>query len=123
MPERGKFHGIYIITENDILSVAGVYDEWKEPGTGELFSTFSIITTDANEMMAEIHNSAKRMPAILDKKSESGWIDKSSSLEDLLNLLKPCPSEFLKAHTVSPLVNDRSADRNTPDVIRAFNYN
>jgi putative SOS response-associated peptidase YedK len=109
--------------ENDILSVAGLYDEWKEPGTGELFSTFSIITTEANEMMAEIHNSAKRMPAILDKKSESGWIDKSSSPEEYLTLLKPCPSGFLRAHTVGPLVNDRSADRNTPDVIREFEYN
>ena len=58
-------------SENEILSIAGLYDEWIENNTGEVFSTFSIITTDANDLMAEIHNSAKRMPAILDKSSET----------------------------------------------------
>ena len=56
--------------ENEILSIAGIFDEWIETSTGEIFSTFSIVTTDANEMMAEIHNSARRMPVILDKASE-----------------------------------------------------
>ena len=57
--------------ENDILSIAGIFDEWTETGTGEKYSTFSIVTTDANDMMAEIHNSARRMPVILDKASET----------------------------------------------------
>jgi putative SOS response-associated peptidase YedK len=108
--------------ENQILSFAGLYDEWIENNKGEVFSTFSIITTDANDLMAEIHNSAKRMPVILDKSLENKWIDMSTSPVDALGMLKPCPSELLKAHTISPLVNDRSANRNTRDVISPFNY-
>jgi putative SOS response-associated peptidase YedK len=109
-------------SENEILSIAGLYDEWIENNTGEVFSTFSIITTDANDLMAEIHNSAKRMPVILYRSAETGWLDLSTTSADALNLLKPCPSEILKAHTISPLVNDRTSNRNTPDVILPFNY-
>jgi putative SOS response-associated peptidase YedK len=110
-------------TGNEILSFAGLYDQWTESDTGEIFNTFTIITTSANDMMAEIHNSARRMPAILDKKSESLWIDLSLSSTDALSLLKPSPSEILTAHTVGPLVNDKSANRNSPEVIRPYNYN
>ena len=108
---------------NEIISFAGLYDEWTSNNTGETLTTFTVITTSANEMMAEIHNSAMRMPAILDKKSESLWIDLTASSTELMNLLKPSPSEILAAHTVGPMVNDKSANRNTPEVIRPYNYN
>jgi putative SOS response-associated peptidase YedK len=109
--------------ENDILSIAGLFDNWIETKTEEMFSTFSIITTDANDLMAEIHNSARRMPVILNKTSETIWTDQSSPLDDVLHVLGPCPSEILKAHTVSPLINDRGANRNTPEVIKPYSYN
>jgi putative SOS response-associated peptidase YedK len=108
--------------DNDILSIAGLFDEWIESNTGGKFSTFTIITTDANDLMAEIHNSAKRMPVILDKASETIWTEQSSSLNDVLTLLRPCPHEILNAHTISPLINDRSIDRNTPEVIKPYVY-
>jgi len=106
--------------DNEIMSLAGVYDTWVETRTGEMVSTFSIITTEANELMAEIHNSKKRMPVILDKTIENRWISLSTSSEEALALLKPCPSEFLKAHTIGKLINNRSADRNTPEIIHPF---
>jgi len=109
-------------SENEILSIAGIYDDWIEDRTGEVFSTFSIVTTEANELMAKIHNSGKRMPVVLSKTSESKWIDLSTSQSEALDLLIPCPSENLKAHTISPLINSRSSDRNTPDVIQPYNY-
>jgi putative SOS response-associated peptidase YedK len=109
-------------SENEVLSLAGLFDEWTESRTGEVFSTFSIITTEANDMMAEIHNSAKRMPAILDKAAETGWLNLSTSPEDALGLLKPCPPEILKAHTISALVNDKTSSRNTPEVILPYKY-
>lgn len=108
---------------NDILSIAGLFDEWIESNTGQKFCTFSIVTTDANDLMAEIHNSARRMPVILNKASEAIWTEQTSSLPDVLQILGPCPSEILKAHTVSPLVNDSGVNRNTPDVIKPYSYN
>jgi putative SOS response-associated peptidase YedK len=109
-------------TENEILSIAGIYDEWIESDTGEVFSTFSIVTTGANDLMAHIHNSGKRMPVILNKTSETRWIDLATSETEALSLLNPSPSEILKAHTISPLINDRAANRNTPEVIKPYFY-
>ncbi len=117
-----KFPWYIYHSENEVLSIAGIYDEWIENDTGEVFNTFSIVTTEANDLMAGIHNSGKRMPVILKKTSESRWIDNSISQEDALSLLTPCPSEILMAHTISPLINSRSSDRNTPDLIKPYNY-
>jgi len=105
-----------------IFSIAGLYSEWTQNSTGEVISTFSIITTDPNEMMAEIHNSKKRMPAILNRTDEKKWIDLTVSSTDALGMLKSCPEEMLKAHTVSPLVNDRNSNRNSPEVIKPYIY-
>jgi len=113
----------YIYSSDDeILTLAGLFNDWVETRTGEVISTFTIITTDANEMMAEIHNSKKRMPAILGRSDEKKWIDTSTALSEAYEMLKPCPSKILKAHTISPLINDRNTNRNTPELIRPFNY-
>lgn len=106
----------------EVMSIAGIYDDWVESETGEVLSTFSIVTTVANELMAEIHNSGKRMPVVLDNISENKWIDISMPLDEALKLLSPCPSEDLKAYTISRLINNKSVDRNTPDVIKPYTY-
>jgi putative SOS response-associated peptidase YedK len=113
----------YIYRADDgILSFAGLSDEWVETTTGEMFSTFSIVTTDANELMSGIHNSAKRMPVILDRNTELQWIDIELNKMEALELLKTCPSEILNAHTISGLVNKKTSDRNTPEVIKPFKW-
>jgi putative SOS response-associated peptidase YedK len=110
------------LPDNEIITLAGLYSEWTHSDTGEILLTFSIVTTEANELMTEVHNSGKRMPAILDRSNEKKWIDLSLSSSEALDLLKPYPSNKMKAHTISPLVNNKSADRNTPEVIRPFDY-
>src|SRR5262249_43553156 len=44
------------------FGIAGIWENWKEPASGEWIRTFAIITTDSNELVAEIHD---RMPVIL----------------------------------------------------------
>lgn len=109
-------------SEDGILSLAGLYDQWTFDRTGEVFNTFTIITTEANEMIAEIHNSTRRMPAVLEPHEEKLWIDISASEEDVRSLLKPARPDILKAHTVSPLVSSRTAEKNIPEVIRPYQY-
>ena len=104
----------------EIFSIAGLFDHWVETTTGETFNTFSLITTDANDLLAVIHNSKKRMPVILDRNDEKKWISRETSFDEAHSLLKPCPSEILRAHTISNLVNNKSANRNTPEVIRSY---
>ncbi|MCU0472643.1 MAG: SOS response-associated peptidase [Bacteroidales bacterium] len=119
---REKIPWYIYSSENEIFAIAGIWSEWVRSSTGEVLRTFSIITTDANDLMAEIHNSKKRMPAILSKSEEKRWIDLSLTSSDAFQMLKPCPSDQLKAHTISPLVSNKSANKNTPEVIKPYNY-
>jgi putative SOS response-associated peptidase YedK len=103
--------------DEEIFSIAGLYDIWVETSSGEIFNTFSVITTDANDLLAVIHNTKKRMPVILDRNNEKRWINPDTSPNEANSMIKPCPSEILKAHTISNLVNNKTANRNSPEVI------
>ncbi len=107
---------------NEIMSLAGLYDEWTSSETGNKVNTFTILTTNANELMAGIHNSAMRMPVLLEQSAERRWLDLNTPAGELNKMFNPVPSETLRAHTIGPLVNSKNADRNTPDVIRPFRY-
>jgi len=106
-----------------IMSLAGLFDRWTESRTGEVIDTFTIITTEANEMLAEIHNSKKRMPVVLNADSEKLWLDQTASRDELTSCLKPSSADMLKAHTISPLVSSKTADKNTPGLISPYQYN
>jgi len=119
---KGKIPWYIFSADGQILSLAGLFSEWVQSSTGEVLSTFTVITTEANVMMSDIHNSKKRMPAILNTEDEKKWIDLSLEFHEACNLLKPAGEDFLKAHTISPLINNRTADRNTPDIVKPYNY-
>jgi putative SOS response-associated peptidase YedK len=51
-----------------------LWSKWIDPLSGILRGTYTILTTEANPLMAEIHNSKKRMPVILDVSAEEEWL-------------------------------------------------
>jgi len=109
--------------DDDFFSFAGLWSEWANPLTGEVSHTFSIITTEANELMAKIHNTKKRMPAILGIENEKKWLDSNLEIDTFDTLLKPVDSKLLKVYTVSPLVSQTKQNRNVPEVLSPYNYN
>lgn len=62
------------LRKQDYFFMAGIWQPWKDVETGEYIETFSIITTAANPLMAQIHNSRKRMPAILTEELAYEWL-------------------------------------------------
>jgi putative SOS response-associated peptidase YedK len=68
-----KFPFFIRMKETEIFSMAGIWNVWQHPN-GELKTTFSILTTEANETMAYIHNSKKRMPIMLRPNDEDLWL-------------------------------------------------
>ncbi len=60
--------------QNSLFTFAGLYSEWNNPTNGEKVKTYSILTTEANDLMSSIHIK-KRMPIILDQKDEQLWIE------------------------------------------------
>lgn len=73
---KGKEKQQYLITldKDEPFAFAGIYSDWVNKETGEVLKTYSIITTEANELMAEIHNNKKRMPVILTSENEKLWL-------------------------------------------------
>lgn len=75
----GKQKQKYLLQPNDqeIFAFAGIYSTWTNPETNELINTYSILTTEANELMSEIHNNKKRMPVVLRKEDRQNWLSGS----------------------------------------------
>lgn len=71
-----------------IFSIAGIHDTWLDPSTGAFEQTFTILTTEANQLMAEIHNSKKRMPLILSLDEEEAWLKGTLVLKQLYHRAK-----------------------------------
>jgi putative SOS response-associated peptidase YedK len=89
------------------MSVAGIWETWK-PGTPRERSSFSILTTAANETMRDIHD---RMPVILGRADENEWLDPEiHEPQELQRLMKPCPGNWLETVEVSTLVNSSKND-------------
>ena len=65
----------------DLFAFAGIYSKWFNSNTGNIVNTFSIVTTEANPLMAEIHNIKKRMPIILKKEDEQRWLQHENQNE------------------------------------------
>lgn len=66
----------YMITvaQQPYFYMAGIYQPWTDRETGETMNTFAIITTAANSLMGQVHNTKKRMPTILTEDLASEWI-------------------------------------------------
>ena len=110
----GKQKVPYFIHREDNLpfTLGGIYNEWGDEDTGELFHTYSVITTPANELMGTIHNNKKRMPAIIDEKDWEQWLDPKQQPQDLLN---PFREGFLFAHEISKNITKKGVDTNVPE--------
>lgn len=63
------------IKDHNIFSLGGIYSIWTNPDTGIQYRTYSIVTTSANELMSEIHNTKQRMPICLHKDIHEKWLE------------------------------------------------
>jgi len=106
----------FTMHDNQPFSMAGLWDRWISPDKEEL-ATFTIITTNANDLVSQYHN---RMPVIFERASEQVWLDTKEHDQDrLLSLLKPYPAERMDHYEVSTLINSPRND--IPDCIRDIN--
>lgn len=58
-----------------------IYSQWLDNTTGVTRNTYAIVTTEANELMAEVHNIKKRMPIILKQENELKWLQHANYKE------------------------------------------
>jgi putative SOS response-associated peptidase YedK len=92
------------------FALAGIWEYWRDPQTGEDIRSFAIITCEPNEMMAVIHD---RMPVLLQSEDYQRWI---SSAEDPHDLLKPFPAGQMAMWKIGRNVGTPKND--SPDIIK-----
>lgn len=88
------------------FAFAGLCEYWKDEKGKELKS-FTIVTTDSNKLVGEIHN---RMPVILEPQGEKKWLDPKAKIEDVEKIMKPFPTQKMEAYPISTLVNNPRND-------------
>ena len=91
------------LVDGNLFAFAGLWDRWKDKATGQPMETYTIITTDPNELLEPIH---KRMPVILSPQDYSRWLDPGEPSQLPIDLLRPYPAEEMRAWKVSAAVGN-----------------
>ena|SRR5437879_6217641 len=89
--------------DGELLVLAGLLGHWTDEMTGEIVPAVTILTTEPNGLLREIHN---RMPVVLPRSSWGRWLDPDAGADDVAGLLAPCRDDLLRVRPVSTLVND-----------------
>jgi putative SOS response-associated peptidase YedK len=109
--DKGKEAYRIITTDQEIFTIAGLWDKWTSP-EGETIHSFTLITQEPNKTVAKIHD---RMPAILNKELEEMWLAEDLNPRELISMIHPYPDAHMKAYKVSSRVNN--ARNNDPSLI------
>jgi putative SOS response-associated peptidase YedK len=97
----------YYFTRRDgqVMTVAGVRDEWTDKASGEKLKSCTMLITAPNQFVAEVHD---RMPVILDAKDFEQW--ERGDVNDATALMRPAAGDVLQMWPVSRRVNSSRAD-------------
>ncbi|TJY43243.1 SOS response-associated peptidase [Cohnella pontilimi] len=96
-----------VLKGGGLFSMAALYETWTAPD-GRKVSSFAIVTTEPNRLMADIHD---RMPVILRPEDEALWLDRNvQDPEPLKRLLVPYPAGEMDAYEVDKRVGSPAHD-------------
>jgi putative SOS response-associated peptidase YedK len=101
------------LKDGGLMALAGLWENWRDPSSGERVRSFAIVTTEPNELCADLHN---RMPVVLAPEAWPPWLGEEPADEaQLKSLLVPYPSGGMIAWPVSKRVG--SVKNNDPSLI------
>ncbi len=93
-----------------LLTAAGLWDQWHNKETGERIKSCTMIITQPNDFIAEVHD---RMPVLLKPEQFDHWLSGAMGVDEL----KPAPNDYLQRWPVSKRVNSSKADKDDPSLI------
>ena len=98
--------------------MAGLFESWRGSATEAPRTTFTILTTAANEDMEGLHD---RMPCLLNREDHDRWLDvEHDDMDAVAALLRPAPAGTLEHHRVSQRVGNvrnEGPELLTPDTL------
>jgi len=110
--DTGKQPYAIALADRGIMALAGLWENWKS-SAGEWVRSFAIVTTEPNELCAQLHN---RMPVVLAPEGWPTWLGEEPADDAQLKaLLAPYPSDGMIAWPVSARVG--SVKNNDPSLI------
>ena len=105
------------VADQNYFYMAGIWQPWTDKETGETMDTFAIVTTRANSLMEQIHNTKKRMPTMLTEELAWEWIMSDLSEERIKEIAAyQIPSAALSAYTI------QKSFKAAEDPLEAFTY-
>jgi putative SOS response-associated peptidase YedK len=106
----GKQPYYFTARDGSPLTIAGLWDEWKDVESGERLKSCTMIITAANDFVSRFHD---RMPVLLQPKEFEPWLTGNAGTE----LLRPAANDYLQTWPVSRKVNSWRAPDDDPMLI------
>jgi putative SOS response-associated peptidase YedK len=92
----------FSLPDTPLFAFAGLWDAWKDPN-GNWLQSFTIVTTEANELMSSVHT---RMPVILHPRDYDRWLTRGDPSQPPIDLLRPYESEAMRMAEANPRVGN-----------------
>jgi putative SOS response-associated peptidase YedK len=104
--------------------LAGIWQPWFDTESKTTTNTFAIVTTTANSLMKQIHNSKERMPTILPGNLAEAWLFNDLADQEILDIANyqvasaemiatPLDKDFLKKQNP----HERTVYNEVPDLV------
>lgn len=114
----------FILKDREVFAFAGLWSQWKSRDGSQVYRSFTIMTTVANQIVGKVHDPKFRMPVILERDDEKLWLDKQLSPGELLQFCVPYPDDKMEAYRVSSDINStvvKGIINNKPELILPIN--
>lgn len=99
---RTKQPYCFEVNRGETFAFAGLWDRWNGPG-GSPLETCTILTTNANSLLADIHD---MMPVILRSEDYDLWLDPGFQRTDAIaDLLRPYEAGLMNRYPLSTRIN------------------
>jgi putative SOS response-associated peptidase YedK len=115
---RGQAYPYFVrVKDKEVFYIAGIWQPWTDRESGERMTTFALVTTKANQLIAQVHNKRKRMPVVLTDELSEEWMQKDLDEKRIRAIATfQYPSEDMEAWTI------RKDFREASDPMEYFKY-
>jgi putative SOS response-associated peptidase YedK len=102
--KKPKFE--FTVRDRKLFGMAGLWAPWKNPKTNQWEDTFAIVTVEANETTAPVHN---RQPAILAPRDYQEYLENTE--RPPIHLLRVFPDDEMRAEEIDqePISNEQAS--------------
>ncbi len=88
--------------DGNLLWVAGLTEYWTDRDTGEIVHSFTILTQDAYDEIADIHS---RMPVLMNREGWLDWLDPTQDVARMRELVASQPKAEISIEPVTTRMN------------------